>query len=322
MTGSSGTPDEPPPGQAVSRSEVNGGVFQVNDVGGDVHISTRAAGHARTPRGRLGFLGSPTFLGAVAFAGLVAVVIPGAFYVRGKITDDPGRPAAGAVVPSEASVRAPAVEVVDMLVDTPEATESGPVALDLKIHNKGTRRTIVKRATVSIRKFSLISACFSQGGGLDVSATYGLTLPVRPTPGQRVEIPLSQEIGPDEADRFKLNLRLPKSAAFAGGNPDASKLFIYHIGVTLIRDKESKEVDAGEAVAALPEAVPSYGQDFFFTDELARHPNRYDDYGLTPEESSKIRKCQESNNAVLREFMAVDGAKPPWFAQIAPHLAR
>lgn len=258
MTGPSRAPDgEPAPGQGISRSDVTGGVFQVNDVGGNVHISTHMPGRTQTPRrGRWGFLANPTFLG-IALAGLAAIAIPSAFYVRGKV-------AAG---PSGTSVRAAKIGVVDMLVDTPE-DKGPPVSLDIKVLNTGTQRSIIKRAVVSIRELSMLTVCAGQsGGGLDVSATYGLTLPVHPTPGQKVEIPLSQEIGPDEADRFKVGMRLPKTAMLIG-NPDADKLFIYRIDVELIRDKNSKVVSAGEAVVVPHGAVYAQGQEFFLTGDF------------------------------------------------------
>jgi hypothetical protein len=80
-----------PANQDVSRTEVAGGVFQVRDVGGNVHISAPTVGHPPAPRG----LRNPTFRAAMAFAVLVAIVIPGSFYVRDKIADDPVAPSAG-----------------------------------------------------------------------------------------------------------------------------------------------------------------------------------------------------------------------------------
>lgn len=311
--------DEPTPVQGVYRSDVADSVFQVKDVGGDVNINTRSTGHNHSPPGRLTFLANPNFLGAVAFAALVAIVIPGAFYVREKLADDPSQPELGISAPSKTNVPAPKIEIVDMLVDTPKVGGE-PVSLDIKLLNSGSRRSVIKRALVSIRKFSLIEVCFSQGGGLDVSATYGLTMPVHPTPGQEMEVPLSQEIGPDEADRFKLDLRLPKAAMQVGRNLDGGRLFVYHIGVDLVRDRESKKVNAGEAVIALPGPISAYRQEFFLTKEFTRHPNRYDSYHPTPQEMSKIRQCLASNNAILRDFMAVNGAKPTWFSEIQSYL--
>jgi hypothetical protein len=319
MTGPCRTPDDDPaPGQDISRSDVAGGVFQVQDVGGNVHISAQAAEHA--PRGRLSFLGKPTFQGAVALLGLAAILIPGTFYVRERVTDDPKRAVTGAA-PSGTSVRAAKVEVVDMLVDTPKDGERRPVSLDIKVLNTGTQRSIIKRAVVTIRKFSMLTVCAGEGGGLDVSATYGLKMPTHPIPGQRIEIPVSQQIGPDEADRFKLNLRLPEAAAWVGGNPDAGKLFIYHIGVELVRDKDSTKLEAGEAVAALPTTVLPDRQEFFYTKEFARHPNRADTI-LAPEDIPEFNKCLKSNNAILYKFMSVDGAKPTWFSEIRSYLAK
>ncbi|GAA1790386.1 hypothetical protein GCM10009735_22480 [Actinomadura chokoriensis] len=320
MTGPSIPPDnEPASAQGVHHSDVADSVFQVKDVRGDVTINTRSAGHNHPPPGRLGFLANPRFLGAVAFAALVAIVIPGAFYVRGQITHDARQPGLGAA-PSQKNASEAEIEIVDMLVDTPPAGRRLPASLDIKLLNTGDRRSVIKRAIVSIRKFSLIEVCFSQGGGLDVSATYGLTMPVHPTPGQELEVPLSQEIGPDEADRFKLNLRLPEAAAEVGRNLDAERFFVYHIGVQLVRDRESHKVNAGDAVVVLPGPFTVNPQDFFLTKEFDRHPNRYDAYHPTPQEMSHIRECLASNNTILHGFMSVNGAKPTWFSQIKSQL--
>jgi hypothetical protein len=45
-------------------------------------------------------------------------------------------------------------------------------------------------------------------GGLVVSARYDVVLPTAPNPGQVLETPINQQLGPDQADRFAFRLGL------------------------------------------------------------------------------------------------------------------
>ncbi|WP_433476498.1 hypothetical protein ACQPZP_05275 [Spirillospora sp. CA-142024] len=214
--------------------------------------------------------------------------------------------------------KAAKIEVIDMLVDTPKDADSRPVSLDIKLHNTGTRRSIIKRAVLSIHKFTMFKECAGQGGGLGVSATYGLNMPVRPKPGQKVEVPLSQQLGPDEADRFKIELNLPQSSAWIE-NPDQGKLFVYQVGVTLIRDTNSKAVNLGDAVVALPITITVHEQQFFLTKENAEI-HYYDWLSGGPEAGAGIRQCLRANNVTLRQYMTAAGAKPKWFSELSSEL--
>jgi hypothetical protein len=193
-----------------------------------------------------------------------------------------------------------------MAIEVPEEGSDRPAALDIKLHNVGDRRSVIKRAVLRIQKFTTLPICLSQGG-LGVSATYGVTLPERSAEGQAIEVPLSQQLGPDEADRFKLDLHVR--------NPDDLKLYFYWVDVTLVRDAESRPISLGKAIVTLPVGT-SNGFDFFRTKQSAEGIPSY----YTAKERAEVKECQASNNAILREFMALNGAKPKWFSNLEPLL--
>jgi hypothetical protein len=61
-----------------------------------------------------------------------------------------------------------------------------------------------------------------------VSALYGFVIPIRTG---TFTAPVSEEIGPGQADRFDLNISLPKNTLEA--------LYIYNISLALVHDQDN-----------------------------------------------------------------------------------
>src|SRR3954452_20226374 len=85
-------------------------------------------------------------------------------------------------------------------------TESSKPRIEVRLHNTGTRRAVLTSAVFTVRRRSVFEPCGS-GAGLLVSTRYDVTLPDRA--GASVEVPIDQQLGPDEADRFSFRLTAP-----------------------------------------------------------------------------------------------------------------
>jgi hypothetical protein len=134
--------------------------------------------------------------------------------------------------------------------------------VELTIHNQGSGRTIVNGARFSIIDGGLIEDCVggALGGPLPVSAGYDVILPVPPEAGKTIEVPVSQQVGPDKPDRFVFRFDSPEF------RDPFQRTYLFLIRVTLLADRERKVLDMGEALVALPGA-----SSFALRRAIARH---------------------------------------------------
>jgi len=112
------------------------------------------------------------------------------------------------------------------------------------IHNRGSRRAVVTRIRLVIEDSVFIPACEIGGGPFKISASYDAQLPLDAAPGAGVTIPVSQEIGADEVDKFSLVLGIL-------GEPRVGP-YLYRLNVVLIYD-DGANLDVGRAIVSLPE---------------------------------------------------------------------
>ena len=87
-----------------------------------------------------------------------------------------------------------------------------PYLIDIKLLNTGNGVAVVNNAKLVIQQFVTLPLCASQGF-LNSTHTYNSNMPINPKPGQEVNVPLSQEIQSNRADRFDRSY----SAWVAGG---------------------------------------------------------------------------------------------------------
>ncbi|MEU7903337.1 hypothetical protein [Actinoplanes sp. NPDC049118] len=114
--------------------------------------------------------------------------------------------------------RWPYRDAIDLVVRDPQLTgdpgdveaESTPPAVEITVHNRGSRRSVITRIAATVEDSAVIERCDAQGGAVPVSATYDFTLPPRPANGSVLQVPVSQQQGPDEADRVALRLGTDK----------------------------------------------------------------------------------------------------------------
>lgn len=84
-----------------------------------------------------------------------------------------------------------------------------PQHLDVTLRNVGNSVSVLKRAELKILDFEFLETCEEVGGqALNLTAAYDVTLPTRPRIGQTIQSKVSQQIRPNEADRFLLRLNV------------------------------------------------------------------------------------------------------------------
>ncbi len=79
--------------------------------------------------------------------------------------------------------------------------------IEVRLQSTGNRRSVLTSALLTVRKEVVVEPC-GLGAGLVLSGTYDIHLPNRAVEDQGVEVPIDQQLGPDEADRFAFNLGL------------------------------------------------------------------------------------------------------------------
>jgi hypothetical protein len=115
---------------------------------------------------------------------------------------------------------------------------TGYDTLDFKIRNTGSQLALIDGVRIIVHSVNVLSAHVF-GTFVPVSASYGFTIPIR---AGKFTAPVSEEVAPDQADRFNLNISLPKNT------PNAS--YVYDISLTLIYDK-GNSVSAGSTTLYL-----------------------------------------------------------------------
>jgi hypothetical protein len=134
-------------------------------------------------------------------------------------------------------------------------TDRSKPRIEIRLHNAGTRRTVLTSARFAVRRFAVIPGC-GRGSGLELSASYDVTLPDRA--GAAVEVPIDQQLGPDEADRFAFRL----TAAHRDDRHAAQDLF-YELDVSVRHDNDPEPLKVDRVVVALPGAPIAQDARFF-----------------------------------------------------------
>jgi hypothetical protein len=190
---------------------------------------------------------------------------------------------------------------------------SGPVMLDVTVHNLGRRRAVLTGVRMKIRDFLYLPECYT-AGTVEPSKPYPLTLPDNPTSGAVMTIPLHEEVGADQVDRFTVDLHGPsRTAAGPRGRYPLGGTFLYRFGAALTADVQ-KNLSLGTAIAATPlDPYPS-GQVWNPDDPQRVAKWKQDIAGSssidlsTPDMQASMR-CLDTNSRALKALLARPGRR-------------
>jgi hypothetical protein len=141
---------------------------------------------------------------------------------------------------------APKLEVDSVTVDSPPPRYYlKPTNISFKIRNTGNQLAVITGVTLRIDRSAQLPVCFSQGS-LPVTGHYPGALPLKPSKGYVTRIPVSQQIGPDQADQFEVQLRPSDDVA-------SETITLYDVTASMIYDNQSTPpLDAGKLTLSMP----------------------------------------------------------------------
>ena len=196
-----------------------------------------------------------------------------------------------------------------------------PSRLDIKLHNVGTRRLVLTRARVSVLAVVRLPLCYSQGG-LGVTGHYDVTLPARTG---SVEVHLHQQLGPDEADRFRLavgtsknNLQISTPATAA--SPARLRSLVYRLRVAIFHDGAATPIDLGEALVSVPSAPDEVEHFWPKALETKSQTELQTMYGWERLDRASMT-CWRTNTSRLRRMLGSGGSRSPELAAVRARLA-
>lgn len=136
-----------------------------------------------------------------------------------------------------------------------QQTEASKARIEIRLHNLGAQRSVLTSAKFTIERLAIIRPC-GQGASLPVTGRYDVSLPEQA--GPTVEVPIDQQIGPDQADRF--TFRIISQAYFQRHTAD---VLVYQLRVSVMHDDSPSPLDVGEVVVAVP-GVPTIMRPAYF----------------------------------------------------------
>lgn len=202
--------------------------------------------------------------------------------------------------------QAPRIEV-DSVTIQPAKYYPKPYKISLSIRNTGNQIAIIRAARLRVLEFTRLPICLSQGD-LPITGHYKANLPAPAKPGKIINIPVSQQVAPDAADKFQLLLRAP---AFRNETVD-----IYRLEVSLLYDNVSTPVEAGDAIAALP-FDPNYQYVWTHADQKARGKNME----FMGNEFPQISRCLISNAKHMETLVSFSGERSAALSSLASQMA-
>lgn len=183
-----------------------------------------------------------------------------------------------------------------------------PFKIDIKLLNTGTQLAVINSVHLVIQKFATLPLCLSQGGFPSTGQYHG-NMPTDPRPGTVVNIPVSQEVGPDSADRFDLLLRTAKTGR------DADSVYLYRVRLYVNYNIGANAIDAGQMIIDLP-WDPKYQYGYFWA--RSYKPNQFDYMGsYTP----GINRCLIRNSYTLKSILSMPGTRTAILSAIPSELS-
>jgi hypothetical protein len=186
---------------------------------------------------------------------------------------------------------------LDGIVMQPAKVYPDPVKLTFEIRNTGSQLAIIRGVGLRFLQFASLPVCLSQGD-LSVTGNYSADVPSNPIIGTTIDVPTSQQVGPDAADEFQVSLR---------GNPlpNSETVGVYRVEAGLLYDNEAAPIDASDLFFSLP-FEPNNSQYVWTRAEQSTHGNSMWYMGnVLPE----ISQCMINNSKRLDPLLNLPGQR-------------
>lgn len=186
-----------------------------------------------------------------------------------------------------------------------------PFKIDVKLLNTGQGLAIINSAKLIIQKFVLLPLCNSQGS-FGSTGAYRANMPVNARPGQVVNIPVSQLVKPNGADRFDLLLR----TSLLQGNAKFN-IYLYRVHLFLLYNVHAEPLDVGEVLVNLP--IAPDGGEYYWNSYYSAHPQGVKaDVGASY--MPQYKRCVVTNSYALHSILSLPARKSPELSAILPTL--
>jgi hypothetical protein len=204
------------------------------------------------------------------------------------------------------------IDAISLRSAVDQGNKVTPFKIDIKLLNNGSGVAAINDARLIIDKFVMLPQCASQGE-FTSTGSYSSNMPTNPKPGQVVDIPISQLVPPDGADRFDLLLSAPIVNDSFGG-PD---IYLYRVHLYLTYNVHTKSLDAGEVLVDLP-VTPVPGQ-YYWNSYYAANPGIITGavYGA---DIPEYKRCVISNSYALRSILSLPAMRPAELASVVSQL--
>jgi hypothetical protein len=186
-----------------------------------------------------------------------------------------------------------------------------PFKVDIKLLNTGKGLAIINSVRLIIQEFVLLPLCNSQGS-FGSTGAYRANMPINARPGQVVNIPVSQLVEPNGADRFDLLLRTPLLQGNAKFN-----IYLYRVRLFLLYNVHTKPLDVGEVLVDLP--VAPDGGEYYWNSYYSAHPQGVK-ANVTAGYMPQYKKCVVTNSHALHSILSLSARQSPELATILPTL--
>jgi hypothetical protein len=190
---------------------------------------------------------------------------------------------------------------------------SGPAMLDVTVHNLGRRRAVLTGVRMTMRDFLYLPDCYT-AGTVEPSRPYPVTLPDNPPSGAVMTIPLHEEVGADQVDRFTVGLHGPvRTAKGPRGSYPVGGTFLYRFGAALTADVQ-ENLPLGTAIVATPLDPHPSGQVWNPDDpqrvaEWKQHIAGSSPIDLNTPDMQASMRCLDSNSRALKTLLARPGRR-------------
>lgn len=190
--------------------------------------------------------------------------------------------------------------------------DPNPFRIDIKLLNTGNQIVAINSAELVIQKEVVLPQCTGQSGFFP-TGSYSVNVPTDPTEGAVVDVPVSQLVPADGADRFDILLRSRMPVHALGTK------YVYRFHLYLTYNSTNARLDLGEIIADYPVA-PDQGE-YFWSKYWAANPTEFGVMTATAGGTANVKACDIRGSDALRSILSLPGAKSADLAAIQSQLA-